>query len=76
MYLVLTFTENMVGINPDNDSPAEPPVPSNVARVPEIEMVESRKQEIQIDVDLPQGRGGPLNKYIYIYIYIYILSLL
>ena len=59
MYLVLMFTENMVGINPDNDSPAEPPVPSNVARVPEIEMVESRKQEIQIDVDLPQGRGGP-----------------
>ena len=44
------FTENMGGINQDNDSPTEPPVPSNVARVPEIDMVESKKQEIQIDV--------------------------
>ena len=44
------FTENMGGVNQDNDSPTEPPVPSNVARVPEIDMVESKKQEIQIDV--------------------------
>ena len=50
MYLVLMFTENMGGVNQDNDSPTEPPVPSNVARVPEIDMVESKKQEIQIDV--------------------------
>ena len=34
MYLVLMFTENMGGINQDNDSPTE------------IDMVESKKQEI------------------------------
>ena len=44
------FTENKGGINQDNDSPTEPPVASNVAREPEIDMVESKKQEIQTDV--------------------------
>ncbi|XP_050243059.1 uncharacterized protein LOC126691856 isoform X4 [Quercus robur] len=44
------LAENMGGINQDNDSPTEHPVASNVAREPEIDMVESRKQEIQTDV--------------------------
>ncbi|XP_065632372.1 uncharacterized protein LOC112025285 isoform X3 [Quercus suber] len=48
--ITVKLAENMGGINQDNDSPTEPPMASNVARVAEIGMVESRKKEIQTDV--------------------------
>ncbi len=37
-------------MNQVNDSPTEPSGASNIARVPEIDMVESREQNIQLDV--------------------------
>lgn len=44
------LAENMGGMNQVNDSPTEPSGASNIARVPEIDMVESREQNIQLDV--------------------------